>query len=316
VPEPTDPADQRPRPTPSDGSHPATILLAEDDPAFRATAEFHLAMAGYPVISAADPGEILQRAQLFHPDVVVVSATLGGLAVEALVAALRTEAALDDVPIVTLGGGEGPEEVVACLDAGARDHVRRGEGPLVLLARLAAVLRTDDELERLRRRAAELEFLGSIDPLTGMANRRHVEEELDRLAAGATRHDLPLSMVLARVDTSPPARASARQHYEAVLRELAFLVAAVRRTDDLAGVWDERTFAVLLPVTPLDGAKVFAERLRSVVAAAPIRAVGALIPVTISASCAEVTERPVEIVDRLETGLAALELQGGNAVIG
>jgi len=194
--------------------------------------------------------------------------------------------------------------------------VRREDGAGTLMARVDAVLRADEELDWLRRRNAELEFLGTVDPFTGLINRRHLEDELIRLAAGAARHDLDFSVVMARADALPaPAHRAREARDAAILRELACLVAATRRTDDVAAVWDERTIVILLPMTPIDGARIFADRLRGVIGAAPVPAADELIPLTLSCAVATVGD-PIGLLDELERTVGAIEAAGGNAVGG
>jgi PleD family two-component response regulator len=292
------------------------VLLADDRTDARESVAFHLAMAGFPVVQAASVQAVIIELHRARPDVVVISDTLGDRRVADLIALIEEESEIGDVPVITMSDDPGSSRLAECLAFGARDHIRRAAGSEELVARIGAVMRTDDELERLRRRNAELEFLGAVDPLTGMANRRGVEEELDRLAAGAARHHVALSAVMVRAALpaglgSPRVRAD---RWDALRRELGYLVTAVQRTDDFSGVWDPRTFAVLLPLTPLEGARVFAERMRSVVAAAPLRHGVELVPVTLSCAYAEVGPDTSGVLAALESVVSGVEAAGGDAV--
>jgi diguanylate cyclase (GGDEF)-like protein len=295
------------------------VLLADDHEDFRASIAFHLALAGYPVVEARTVSAAVSRSRAIHPDVVIVSDDLGNHDVAHILGTFADQPNLTDVPVITLSSEPGSARLVECLAQGARDHVRRQDGAEELVARIDAVLRADEELERLRRRNAELEFLGTIDPLTGMANRRHLEDELDRLGAGAQRHGLPFSAVMVRVD-EPAYRIDeggvgrrSRQR-ETVQRELAYLVAAVRRTDDFTGVWDDRTFVILLPMTTLEGARAFAGRVRAVVGAAPIRCGDNYLPITVTCACAAVETDTSEALRTLELGVLNAQAAGGDAI--
>jgi PleD family two-component response regulator len=292
------------------------VLLADDRSDDRESIAFHLAMAGYPVVQAGSVDKVIEELHRARPDLVVVSDDLDHRLVGDLIALIEDASDPGDVPVITLSDDPGSHRLVECLAGGARDHVRRGAGAEELIARIDAALRTDEELERLRRRNAELEFLGAVDSLTGMANRRGLEEELERLAAGAARHHLALSAVMVRAALpegagSPRVRAD---RVEALRRELGYLVTAVRRTDDLSGVWDQHCFVVLLPLTPLEGARVFAERMRSVVAAAPLRYGDELVPVTLSCGYAEVGPDTSGVLAALEAVVDRVEAAGGDAV--
>jgi len=289
------------------------VLLADERVDMRETIAFHLAMAGFPVVQAGSLDAVVHELHRGRPDVVVVADDLGGTPVEDLLVTITEQPELDGVPVITLSEDPSSGRLAACLALGARDHVRRQAGAEELIARIDAVLRVDDELERLRQRNAELEFLAAIDPLTGMANRRGVEEELDRLVAGAIRHHLPLSAVMARVDGLDMATTTRRQR-DAVLREVGYLVASARRTDDFAAVWDRRTFALLLPMTPLAGANAFAGRLHAVVGAAPVRYEHGAVPVTLSCAYAQVGPDAETVLPALETAVSLVQAAGGDAV--
>ncbi|HEY2430639.1 MAG TPA: response regulator, partial [Acidimicrobiales bacterium] len=144
------------------------VLLADDHDDFRATIAFHLAMAGYPVIETGSVAGVVARSRAVHPDVLIVSDALGDHDIAHILGVIAGQPNLIDVPVITLSSEQGPERLIECLSHGARDHVRRQDGADELIARVDAVLRTDEQLERLRRRNAELEFLGTVDPLTGM----------------------------------------------------------------------------------------------------------------------------------------------------
>jgi len=93
--------------------------------------------------------------------------------------------------------------------------------------------------------------------------REHVTAKLEREFSRALRHRHPLSLVLLSVDG---AEAIASAHGEDALEELvAALASTFRRTvrgvDSLLGA-GRGTLAVLLPDTPVAGARVVAERLR------------------------------------------------------
>ncbi|HVM65035.1 MAG TPA: hypothetical protein VMU14_09255, partial [Acidimicrobiales bacterium] len=93
-----------------------------------------------------------------------------------------------------------------------------------------------------------------------------------------------------------------------------YLVSSVRRADDFAGVWDPRTFALLLPLTAGDGAAVLAERLRAVVAAAPVSYAGEDIDVTMSCAFTDVGADTARVFPALEQAVARVEAQGGDGV--
>ena len=109
-----------------------------------------LASEGWEVEAVADGRAALAAARRHRPDLVladVMMPRLGGLG---LVAALREEAGLAEVPVVLLSARAGEEARVEGLEAGADDYVTK---PIVARELLARV-RSNLALARLRREAA------------------------------------------------------------------------------------------------------------------------------------------------------------------
>lgn len=293
-----------------------TVLLVDDQQLHRTSVAFHLAMAGYPVEQTCSVAEALSRSVSARPDLVIVSDAMADHDIADVLASLAEQPELVDVPVITLSSDPGNQRLLECLRVGARDHVRRQDGADVLVARVDALLRTEDELGRLRRRNAQLEFLGAMDPVTGMANRHHIEDELDRLSAGASRHRVSLSAVMVRVDyrTQPAGAANRVRRRQSILREVAFLVASVCRAEDTPGIWDDHTFLVLLPLTRCLGARSFAVRLRAVVDAAPVRCGNEILPLTLSSAYCEVDAATPAILARLEQGVGPVAAARGDGI--
>src|SRR6185436_20114848 len=126
-------------------------------------------------------------------------------------------------------------------------------------------------LEELQRAHADLETaharlheLSLQDELTGLANRRHLQQVLDEEWRRAYRHRLPVGLILLDLDRFKQLN-DTRGHGEGdlCLRRLGhYLADAVRRPGDLAARWGGEETAVLLPGTDMDGALDVAENLR------------------------------------------------------
>jgi len=127
----------------------------------------------------------------------------------------------------------------------------------VSLAGHASVALDNARLHRMVERQA------LVDGLTGLANRRHLDQELAANLARAERAGGSVSLILADLDDFKQVN---DEHGHAcgdtVLREFAALMNEVVREGDTAGRWGGEEFALLLPDTALDGAQRVAERLR------------------------------------------------------
>jgi hypothetical protein len=80
------------------------------------------------------------------------------------------------------------QDVVAGLRSGAHDYLKKPFVPPELLARVASAAHVKHLQDTLRRRNAELDRMSRTDVLTGLYNRRHLDEELLRRIKDALRY--------------------------------------------------------------------------------------------------------------------------------
>ncbi|UEM04585.1 diguanylate cyclase [Skermanella rosea] len=118
-----------------------------------------------------------------------------------------------------------------------------------------------------KRTEAELVLLATTDPLTGIANRRHLLDCAERELARLRRSGAPFSLIMADVDHFKRINDT---YGHAVGDEALMLLASafrpVIRENDLAGRMGGEEFAILLPEAREDEAMAVAERVRHHVA--------------------------------------------------
>ncbi|MFK3818196.1 sensor domain-containing diguanylate cyclase [Pseudomonas sp. NPDC089407] len=125
------------------------------------------------------------------------------------------------------------------------------------------------ELRRRREAEQGLETLAATDSLTGLANRRRLDQVLRQEWARAQRNRKPLAVLMVDIDHF---KAFNQRHGHAggdhALREVAKVIeACIRRPADLAARYGGEEFQVVLPETDLAGAQLLAERIRACVEA-------------------------------------------------
>ena len=121
---------------------PATILVIDDSVTFRETLREVLEGAGYTVHVAASGEEGLRIAAAGRPGAVIVDSVLPGIDGATVIRRLRLDTGLRSVPCLLLTGTEDRHMELRALEAGADAFVRKEEDAEVILARLAAVLRS------------------------------------------------------------------------------------------------------------------------------------------------------------------------------
>ena len=114
------------------------VLLVEDDASIREVTALGLTAGGFDVVTAKDGGAALARFRSDPPDLVVLDLMLPVLDGLTVCRTIRAESA---VPIVMLTARTDAIDVVAGLQAGADDYVRKPFELPELLARLRVALR-------------------------------------------------------------------------------------------------------------------------------------------------------------------------------
>jgi two-component system cell cycle response regulator len=259
------------------------ILLADDSATVRALARMELEGAGFEVVEAADGEEALRLALAAPPDVVLLDIEMPVMDGYACVQALKAESSTTHVPVVFLTGRGGADDLARALKLGGHDYLRKPPDPTELLARVNAALRVKQLQDELMARGAELERISRTDVLTGLNNRRHLEEAMRSVGSGAKRHGYPVALLLVDVDHFKQIN-DTHGHLvgDQVLVEVAGRLAGSLRTEDVLGRWGGEEFLVLLPHTGTAAARALAGRLRDVVRDDAVTTLDCLTRVTIS----------------------------------
>ncbi|HLG42750.1 MAG TPA: response regulator, partial [Planctomycetota bacterium] len=124
------------------GESPPTILVVDDSPTFRESLRSALESAGYRVVVAESGEEGLHKAADERPSAMIVDGVLPGIDGSTVIRRMREDVALRRVPCLLLTASEERSGEISALRAGADAYVRKEERIEVILARLAAVLRS------------------------------------------------------------------------------------------------------------------------------------------------------------------------------
>ncbi len=268
--------------------------------------------------------------------VALMAVTAAATALPALVAGTGQFAALlvlvlGPVLVVYLAG-PAPAPLLASACAAAAAALLWGQ--LVLLRNLRQALYGDTEQRGLRRRLEDanralsadrqaLQTESRTDPLTGLANRRYLEEVLDAEWSRCRRSGAPLSCLILDIDFFK----AFNDHYghdggDACLRRVGGLLAdTTRRAGDLVARYGGEEFVVLLPETGGDGASTVAALLKQSIAEASIEHAGSPQEgrLTISAGVASLVPDPVrlpgELLKAADLALYEAKRTGRNRVV-
>jgi len=132
---------------------------------------------------------------------------------------------------------------------------------LAIITLIAGLARKRTQLTALN---AELARLASVDPLTGLRNRRAIEEYLHDALSAARRHELSLSLLVVDVDHFKNVNDRlGHRSGDVVLAHTATVLDGALRAEDAIGRWGGEEFLVVLPGTDEEGALSATERLRA-----------------------------------------------------
>lgn len=292
------------------------ILVAEDSLVVRTVVCEQLEDEGYVVIEAVDGEGALVRCVETPPDAILLDIEMPGLDGHQVLARLKQDETLRDIPVVFLTGRTGTDEMVAGLREGAHDYLRKPFEPAELIARIAGAVRVKRLQDQLRERNHELDRLSRIDGLTGVHNRRHLDETIEQLASAARRHQVPLAIVMFDIDHFKAVNdTEGHPGGDRVLQEFASRLRAVVRTEDVVGRWGGEEFLVVAPHTPIDQALVLAERARAAIADRTFDLGDHDIKVTVSVGCAATIDEPVaDMLARADAALYRSKTSGRNTV--
>ena len=121
------------------------------------------------------------------------------------------------------------------------------------------------------------------DGLTGLANRRHFDEQLSRIIGESLRYGTPASLVVADVDHFKKVNDSyGHEAGDTVLKAVARVFMDCVRAEDVCARYGGEEIAILLPETTVARAVEVAERVRKAIAEKMIRHGDQAIPVTAS----------------------------------
>jgi diguanylate cyclase (GGDEF)-like protein len=277
--------------------------------------------ARLPVEAAHDGEEALERVFADPPDLVLLDWMMPRLDGMEVTRRIKARAGCRSCRSSCRPRSPAPSHMVEGLDAGRRrlhrqaDQLRRARGPGEGAAAHQGAAggarpRANDELRR----------VSQTDGLTGVDNRRHIEERLTEAFEHAARLNEPLAVVMTDVDHFKSVNDTyGHQAGDAVLRQVAEALRDTAREIDRVGRYGGEEFLVLLPGANLEDARHYAERARAAVAGREFAYEGGSLRRTLSAGVAAWPHPDVRhqeaLVKLADDALYAAKTSGRNRVV-
>lgn len=248
------------------------ILIADDDGTSRLMLRAMATKLGHECLVAQDGTSAWELLSSENIDVLLTDWMMPGLNGPDLCRRVRED--LDGYVYIVLVTALGdPEQVLKGMTAGADDYLIKPVDPFAVQTRLVAAERVtelhrqlDDTRDQLERANQELLGRSLTDALTGLGNRRRMEEDLDKVHAAAVRAGDTFGVALFDIDHFK----RFNDHYghlagDDALRLVARCMGETMRAGESAYRFGGEEFLVLLRDSSLDDAEAVAGRIRAAV---------------------------------------------------
>jgi len=297
----------------------STVLIVDDSLVIRRVVAGWLELQGYRVVEVEDGEKAIAQCLAAPPDVVLLDIEMPGMDGHEVLKRLKANNGVKHIPVVFLTNHTSMDAVLRGLEGGAHDYLSKPFEPAELVARVGAAARVKKLQDELQRRNVTLEKLNRTDLLTGLFNRRHLEEQLRTQIRLSRRHGSTFGLILLDIDHFKAVNDTfGHLAGDEVLCEVARRIGAAMRTGDVAGRWGGEEFLVLLPSTDLQGAVEAGERLCADIRTPKFRISGRDFPLTISGGCAEgpgTAASSDELVHRADTRLYEAKAGGRDRIV-
>jgi two-component system cell cycle response regulator len=264
------------------------VLVVDDSPVARKLVEHALPLDRYAIFNAKTGQEALDLFAKYRPGLVITDWLMPDLSGIELCQRLRADFHNCFTYIILLTGVSEKSKVVAGLQAGADEYLTKPFHAEELLARaevgqrIVALHRELEEKNRL------LEQLALTDPLTGLPNRRAIEQWGTRQLSGAVRHDFQLCVVEADLDQFKAINDTyGHDAGDAVLKRFSEILKINTRQCDISGRIGGDEFLLVITYVDPKGIQTAIERIRKQLEASTFSFAGANVQVTASFGIAD-----------------------------
>ncbi len=290
-------------------------MIIDDEEATTEIIRKYLAASGFTrFIQISDSAKAMESIINEQPDVVLLDLMMPVNGVQIL-EQVRQRKETFRIPVLTLTSNDDKITRTTLLNLGANDFLQKPVDANELVARVRNALSSKIAFDQLAIRSAQLQADVLQDSLTGLANRRAFDFELNRKMIEWERQRTPISLLLLDIDHFKMVNDRfGHQVGDTVLKSVAEIVRKTTRKMDLPCRIGGEEFAVILPVTRVCESNQAAERIRHSIEEAFIRTRTATLRVTVSLGVANAMKGDDAklIFRRADSALYASKQRGRN----
>jgi diguanylate cyclase (GGDEF)-like protein len=295
------------------------VLVADDSSIYRKLVEHTLSEKQYAVLFAKSGREAIDLFSEHQPSLVITDWMMPDLSGIELCEHIRAHSRKTYTYLIILTGITEKAKLVRGLAAGADDYLTKPFHSDELLARVGVGRRIVELHRQLEAKNRLLEEFALTDPLTGLPNRRAIEDWASRQLSGAARYGFPFWVVLADLDHFKNVNDThGHDAGDTVLKKFSEILKTNTRRSDICGRIGGEEFLFILTHTTQENAKVVIERIRAELESTKFDFDGGSLTVTASFGLAgfEGTQAPDfnRLVSQADTALYAAKRTGRNRI--
>ena len=239
------------------------VLVVDDSPVYRKLVEHALEGGPYSLLFAKSGREALELFARYLPAIVITDWMMPDLSGLDLCQRLRADVHRGYTYIILLTSIAEKDNVVKGLAAGADDYLTKPFDPAELLARIGVGRRIIDLHRQIDAKNKLLEEMAHSDPLTGLPNRRAIEDWAARQLRGAARHGFPYWVVLADLDSFKSINDThGHEGGDTLLQKFAEILKTAIRASDICGRLGGDEFLLVITHVEADSIQRTVERFR------------------------------------------------------
>ena len=290
-----------------------SLLIVDDDKSGTMVLT-HILSPEYIIHAAENGQDAIAAAKKHTPDAILLDILMPEMNGYEVLAALKGSDETRAIPVIIITGLDNAEDEEKGLTLGAADYISKPFSPAIVK------LRVQNQI-RMRNYIQAIESLSSIDPLTGIPNRRSFDERLHLEWGRALRTGTPISVLLFDLDNFKNYNDTyGHMQGDVMLRAVANIFAQeLKRAVDFVARWGGEEFIALLAHTDAYGATEIAERMRMQIENAVIpltdgRATKATVSIGINSQVPMPNDSVDDFVRHADKALYTAKAEGKNRV--
>ena len=236
------------------GKKPCILVIDDSSLELRATSNILSAM--YDIKMASGGREGIAVAKESEIDLILLDLNMPEMSGFEVLCELKDTEKTADIPVIIVTSSESINDEVRGLALGASDFIRKPIDAVVSF-RVGMCLQLISQMKL-------IEKFGLIDGLTGINNRRSFDQTMKSEWNSALRSKKSLGLMMIDIDRFKQFNDEyGHLNGDICLQKISkAMVDTLHRGNDSVFRWGGEEFAVILPVTPLEGVLEVAERIR------------------------------------------------------